>query len=142
MNCCNPQWAAVYAGRVRRMMNTYRRAGATKVYWLTLPATRSSGLETVAKTVNASISVAASAYGADVRVLDTVPIFTPGGKYRSAIDVNGEQRLVRESDGSTPQGRRRRRRRRRPRRDRQRLHARRVTRSARVGGGYSSATQM
>jgi lysophospholipase L1-like esterase len=99
VQCCNPQWAAIYAGRVRRMMNTYRRNGATRIYWLTLPATRSKNLEIVAKTVNAAITVAGSAYGADVRVLDMVPVFTPGGKYRSAINVGGTEKIVRESDG-------------------------------------------
>jgi len=34
LDCCGPGWAAVYAGRVRRMMNTYRQAGAARVYWL------------------------------------------------------------------------------------------------------------
>ena len=34
------EWAAIYATRVRRMMNTYRRAGAARVYWLTLPTPR------------------------------------------------------------------------------------------------------
>ena len=40
IECCGPDWAAEYAYRVRRMMNTYRRGGRARVYWLTLPAPR------------------------------------------------------------------------------------------------------
>ncbi len=49
--------------------------------------------------VNASIEVAAEPYRDQVRVIDTVPIFTPGFGYRDAIDVDGQQTIVRESDG-------------------------------------------
>jgi signal transduction protein with GAF and PtsI domain len=43
--------------------------------------------------------VAASAYAAQVRLLDMSPIFTPDFKYRDAMDVDGEEKLVRQSDG-------------------------------------------
>ena len=32
-------------------------------------------------------------------MIDTVPIFTPGERYRDAIEVDGEETIVRESDG-------------------------------------------
>ena len=35
--CCGPEWAVTYATRARSMMNTYRRDGKARVYWLTLP---------------------------------------------------------------------------------------------------------
>ncbi len=40
VDCCGPDWAAAYANRVRRMMNTYRQGGGARVYWLTLPMPR------------------------------------------------------------------------------------------------------
>jgi hypothetical protein len=93
--CCNAQYAAIYANRVRRMMNTYRQKGMARVYWLTLPAPRGSAERDVARTVNAAISVAAEPMRSTVRVFDTVPIFTPGFKYRDAM--NGT--IVRQADG-------------------------------------------
>src|SRR3954454_15125843 len=40
VKCCGPDWAAVYAYRARRMMDTYRQGGAARVFWLDLPAPR------------------------------------------------------------------------------------------------------
>ena len=97
--CCGPDWAAVYAFRVRRMMNTYRQRGAARVYWLTLPFPRLGKRQQIARAVNASIDVASVPYRAQVRVLDMVPIFTPGGRYRDAMTVGGRKQIVREPDG-------------------------------------------
>jgi lysophospholipase L1-like esterase len=99
IQCCGVDYAAVYASRVRQMMNTYRQGGAARVYWLTLPTPRDPDRQKVARTVNAAISVAAEPWRSQVRVFDTVPIFTPGAKYRDAMDVGGRQKIVRESDG-------------------------------------------
>jgi lysophospholipase L1-like esterase len=99
VNCCGVDYAAVYASRVRQMMNTYRQAGAARVYWLTLPTPRDPERQKVARTVNAAIAVAGEPWRSQVRVVDTVPIFTPGGRYRDAMDVGGQQKIVRESDG-------------------------------------------
>ncbi|MBA3301109.1 MAG: DUF459 domain-containing protein [Thermoleophilaceae bacterium] len=99
VECCGPDWAALYATRVRRMMDTYRRGGAARVYWLTLPAPRDGDLAPITRTVNQAIAAAAAPYRAQVRVLDTVPVFTPGGKYRSSMEVGGKETIVRESDG-------------------------------------------
>ncbi len=98
-NCCGAAWAAEYAYRARLMMNTYRRNGATRVYWLTLPAPRDRDRVPIARAVNAAIAVAAQPYRAQVRILDLERIFTPEGRYADAIDVAGERRLVREADG-------------------------------------------
>ena len=68
--CCGVGWATEYANRVRRMMNTYRRAGGARVYWLTLPLPRDAARRIARAVVNAAIEVAASAYGAQVHVLD------------------------------------------------------------------------
>ncbi len=99
VDCCSASWAAIYAGRVRQMMNTYRRLGNGRVYWLTLPTPRDSTRARIARVVNAAIRVAAEPWRAQVRVLDTVPIFTPNDGYRDSMNVNGKPTIVRESDG-------------------------------------------
>ena len=73
-------------------MNTYRQAGAARVYWLTLPAPRDPGRQRISRAVNAAIAVAAEPYRAQVRVLDMAAVFTPGGRYRDAMDVGGRRR--------------------------------------------------
>jgi hypothetical protein len=99
LKCCGPEWAAEYAYRARRMMNTYRRGGRARVYWLTVPAPRDADRQEIARAVNAAIEVAAQPYRAQVRVLDMTAIFTPGGDYRDAMNVDGRSQIVREGDG-------------------------------------------
>jgi len=99
VQCCGAAWASEYAYRARRMMDAYRRRGASRVYWLLLPAPRDKDRQDISKVVRAADVVAANPYAAQVRLLDMSPIFTPDFKYRDAMDVNGEQKLVRESDG-------------------------------------------
>lgn len=99
VECCNPEWAALFANRVRQMMNTYRQGGAARVYWLTVPTPRDPDRARISKAVNAAIEVAAEPWRNQVRVIDTVPIFTPGGNYTDSISVDGSNRIVRESDG-------------------------------------------
>ena len=95
VQCCGPDYAAVYANRVRRMMATFSQGHAARVYWLTLPTPRDKARKQIADTVNAAIQVAAEPMRSTVRIFDTVPIFTPGDKYRDAM--NGT--IVRQSDG-------------------------------------------
>jgi len=99
VECCGPQWAAAYANRVRRMMNTYRQGGSARVYWLTLPIPRDDDFAEVARAVNAAIEVAAQPFKAQVRVLDMTELFTPGGRYRDAMTLDGRKRIVRDPDG-------------------------------------------
>ena len=99
IECCGTDYAAAYANRVRQVMNTYRQDGDAKVYWLTVMTPRDQQAARVMKMVNAAIEVAAEPWRSDIRIIDTVPIFTPGDEYRDAIDVDGEQTIVRESDG-------------------------------------------
>jgi lysophospholipase L1-like esterase len=99
VNCCGPTWAAIYAGRVRQMMNTYRQDGVARVYWLTLPTPRDSARAKVSLVVNAAINVAAQPWRDQVRIVDTVPVFTPGNKYRDSMTINGQPTIVRLSDG-------------------------------------------
>ena len=99
VECCSAEWAAVYATRARRMMDTYRRDGDARVYWLTLPAPRDAARQKVARTVNAAIAVAAQPYRSQVRVIDLTAALTPGGRYRAAMTVGGRETLVRNADG-------------------------------------------
>jgi uncharacterized protein len=99
VKCCSADWAAEYAYRARRMMDTYRRGGAARVYWLLLPTYRSAARNAIARVVNAGIIAAASPYRAQVRILDMGAIFTPGNKYRDAMPVGGRDQIVRQSDG-------------------------------------------
>ena len=99
IDCCGPEWAAAYANRVRRMMDTYRQGGDARVYWLTLPIPRDDDLAEVARTVNVAIDVAAQPFRAHVRVLDMAELFTPGDRYRDAMTVDGRRRIVRDPDG-------------------------------------------
>jgi lysophospholipase L1-like esterase len=99
VNCCNAQWAAIYANRVRQMMNTYRQDGVAHVYWLTLPTPRDPARASIARVVNAAIEVAAQPWADQVTVIDTVPTFTPNNSYRDSMTVNGTPTIVRESDG-------------------------------------------
>jgi hypothetical protein len=97
--CCSARWAAIYASRIRQMMNTYRQAGHGRVYWLTLPTPRDPARARIALVVNAAIEVAAEPWRDQIRVIDTVPVFTPGERYRDAMSVGGQPTIVRQSDG-------------------------------------------
>jgi lysophospholipase L1-like esterase len=97
--CCSPVWAAIYANRVRAMMNIYRQAGAAQIYWLTLPAPRDSARQKISRVVNAADIVAAQPWASQVHILDTVPIFTPGFVYRDAMTVGGQPTIIRMPDG-------------------------------------------
>jgi lysophospholipase L1-like esterase len=99
VSCCSAAWAAIYANRARQMVNTYRQNGAARVYWITLPTPREAARQSIARVVNAAIEVAAQPWADQVRVIDTVPTFTPGEVYRDAMSVNGSQTIVRQSDG-------------------------------------------
>ncbi len=99
VTCCGPEWAAVYAGRARQMMNTYRQAGAAQVFWLTVPTPRDPARQRIERTVNEAITVAAQPWRDQVHLIDTIPVFTPGDRYRDAMQVDGTEKIVRESDG-------------------------------------------
>ena len=98
VDCCGADWAAIYANRLRRMIETYRQRGAAKVYWITLPTPRDPDRQKISRVVNAAIEVAAEPWKAQVRVIDAGAIFTPDG-YRDAMEVDGRRTIVREADG-------------------------------------------
>jgi lysophospholipase L1-like esterase len=99
VQCCGPEWTAIYATRVRTMMNTYRQQGRARIYWLTLPTPRERARAQIAKVVNAAINVGAEPWRSQIRVIDTVPVFTPGEIYRDSMTIGDQPTIVRESDG-------------------------------------------
>jgi hypothetical protein len=99
VSCCGSEWAAIFANRARQMMNNYRQAGAGQVFWLTVPTPRDPARQRIERAVNEGIAVAASPWRDQVHLIDTVAIFTPGDHYRDAMQVNGSDQIVRESDG-------------------------------------------
>jgi lysophospholipase L1-like esterase len=99
VSCCGPQWEAIFRSRVGQMMDNYLRGGAQRIYWLTIPTQRDPARKPIADAVNQAIEQAAAERGAAVRVVDLQPTFTPGDSYRDSIEVDGQQTIVRESDG-------------------------------------------
>ena len=99
VNCCGPAWEAIFQSRVGQMMDNYLSGGVERIYWLTLPTQRDPARKPIADAVNQAIEAAAAERGPAVRVVDLRPTFTPGDKYRDAIDIDGKQTIVRQSDG-------------------------------------------
>jgi lysophospholipase L1-like esterase len=97
--CCGPAWVAAYASRVAAMMRSYLRGGRSYVYWLTLPAPRPASFARVFPRVNEAIRRAAKRVGGGVRVIDLVPVFTPGGTFRQTITFRGRTIDARQPDG-------------------------------------------
>jgi lysophospholipase L1-like esterase len=97
--CCGADWASIYANRVRQVMNTYRRNGATHIYWLKVMTPRDAARQKIERVVNAAIDVAAQPWRSQIDVVDTITVFTPGERYRDSMDIGGKKTLVRESDG-------------------------------------------
>ncbi|HWH13021.1 MAG TPA: DUF459 domain-containing protein [Solirubrobacteraceae bacterium] len=99
VNCCTAEWAAIYAQRARSMMDVYRQNGVARVYWLTLPAFRDAVRSKIARVVDYAVTVAAQPWADQVRMIDTVPVFTPGFVYRDAMTIGGQATIVRQADG-------------------------------------------
>jgi lysophospholipase L1-like esterase len=97
--CCGPEWAAVWANRARQLMDNYRQNGAAKVYWLTVPTARDPDRRPITDAVNAAVYAAAAPIRSQVRVIDDAALFTPGDRFRNAMEVDGTETIVRESDG-------------------------------------------
>jgi hypothetical protein len=99
VDCCNPEYAAAYANRVRQVMRTYIDEPGKRVYWLTVPRSRNDRQWEISQLVNESVRVAAVPWLSQIRVIDLVSIFTPGGVYRDSMEIDGQDTIVRESDG-------------------------------------------
>jgi hypothetical protein len=92
VRCCGRRWVELYARRARRLIRIY---GPT--VWLTLPAPRDRGLARGFRAVNQAVRRATAAEGAEL--LDLVPVFTPGWRYRRRMLWKGERVVVRQLDG-------------------------------------------
>jgi hypothetical protein len=101
VECCAAGWVAEYARRVASMMRSYLRGGRSVVYWLTLPAPRRGDFARVYRAVNAAIRRAAARVGGGdgARVIDLVPVFTPGGRFRAIVTFRGRTVSARQEDG-------------------------------------------
>ena len=91
VRCCGARWRALYGERVRRLIGIYGRT-----IWLTLPAPQDRGLARVFRGVNRAI---VDATRGRAEVLDLVPVFTPGFRFRRFMNVAGERTVVRQLDG-------------------------------------------
>ncbi len=80
-------------------MNAYRRGARARVYYLKLPLPRDRSRREIVRVVNAAIDVAAVPYRSQVRVIDLARVFTPGGRYRDTLELDGRRAIVRRSDG-------------------------------------------
>jgi hypothetical protein len=102
VDCCGSQWVAAWSERAAKMIRAWRddsgRSGA-RVYWLTLPTPRDRGLAKVFAIVNRGIRRAVALAGERAAVIDFVPVFTPGGRYRRTMVSEGKRRVVRQDDG-------------------------------------------
>ena len=97
--CCGAGWIAEYARRVEAMMRSYLRGGRSYVYWLTLPTPRPGNFARVFRAVNAAIRRAGARVRRGVRVIDLVPVFTPGGRFRQHVTFRGKTVSARQPDG-------------------------------------------
>jgi hypothetical protein len=98
-DCCGAPWIGEYARRARKMMRAYARGGRARVYWLLLPAPRGGFFRQTFPAVNAALRMAARGLRDDVRLIELDEVFTPGGRYRSSIEVGGRRVRVRQADG-------------------------------------------
>jgi hypothetical protein len=98
VSCCGPEWGAAYANRARQVANTFRQNGRGRVYWIGLPMPRAANRQRIGRVVNEAIDVAAQPWRSQIRIIDTVSIFTPKG-YRDAMNVHGTETIVRQPDG-------------------------------------------
>jgi lysophospholipase L1-like esterase len=97
--CCGAAWVAEYARRARSMMRSYARGGRARVYWLLLPAARGGFFRETFPAVNEGLRRAARGLEDDVRIVDLEAFFTPGGQFRSSMEVGGKVVTVRQKDG-------------------------------------------
>ena len=80
-------------------MRVYARGGRARVLWLLLPTPRGGFFRQIFPAVNAALRRAARGLEDDVRIIDLVETFTPGGRYRDSIVVDGKTIRVRQADG-------------------------------------------
>jgi hypothetical protein len=98
-DCCTAAWAAAYGARARQMVQSWLDGGAQHVVWLALPAPQDPRRQPITRAVNAAVRVAIGAFGGRATMLPTDELFTPGGRFRGAMTVDGREQIVRREDG-------------------------------------------
>jgi lysophospholipase L1-like esterase len=99
VNCCGADWAGIYEARVHKVMENYLSGGVRRIYWLTVLTPRNPAAAKIEDLVNARVAHAAASFGGAVEIVDIQSTFTPGDAYRDAIDVDGQEKIVRQPDG-------------------------------------------
>ncbi|MDO9355057.1 MAG: hypothetical protein Q7T55_15265 [Solirubrobacteraceae bacterium] len=98
-DCCTAAWAAAYATRAREVAQSWLDGGAQQVLWLALPAPQDPRRQPITRAVNAAVRVALGAFGGRATMLPTDDLFTPGGRFRGSMVVDGREQIVRREDG-------------------------------------------
>ena len=93
VECCGEGWIAAYTRRVQRLIRGVRTA-----ILVTMPAARDARRQPVYRAVNEGLRRAA-ALRPRARLVDLVPVFTPGFVYRDSLPQRGAPLRVRETDG-------------------------------------------
>jgi hypothetical protein len=90
--CCGPEWVKAYSAYAQNLMTIYGRT-----VWLTLPAPWTPKLGRVFRAVNRALRLATA--DGRAQLVDLVPVFTPGWRYRRSMRWKGERVFVRQLDG-------------------------------------------
>ena len=96
--CCAEPWVALYAARVRAIMQTYLRRGRGRVFWLTPPLPRDPVRLQITGAITQAIERAAAGLEG-VKVMRVDRIFAPAGVYTEVIRHRGRDVRVRDADG-------------------------------------------
>jgi hypothetical protein len=97
--CCSRAWSAGYAALVARMMRTYLRGGAGRVYWFLLPTPRTRHFQSLFDALNAGIRAAAARFPGRVSLIDANAFFTPHDRYRDFMVYRRRGFVIHGSDG-------------------------------------------
>lgn len=97
--CCGKAWVDEYARAADSIIRAFLRK-VEHVYWLTVPAPRAPSQRQNIGAVNAGIRRAVAKRRREgAHLIDLHSVFTPGGRFRSTMPVDGVQTLVRDLDG-------------------------------------------
>lgn len=98
VDCCGEPWIAVYAARVRSIMQSYLRRGRGRVFWLTPPLPRDPVRLQITSAITPAIERAAVGLEG-VKVIRVDQLFAPAGVYTEVIRYRGRDVRVRDADG-------------------------------------------
>jgi lysophospholipase L1-like esterase len=99
IECCGQPWIDEYAKRARQIIHNYRRGGAAQIYWLNLPAPEDPERAVAFRAANQALAAATANLAPWTRLLDESELLTPGFVYRYSTVVNGQEVILRQSDG-------------------------------------------